>query len=172
MAKLVEPILGEKCFAVRAIVFNKNRDANWKVAWHQDTVISVKLRSEMPGWGPWSVKIGVPHVRPPAAVLEKMLTVRINVDDCGIDNGPLRVLPSTHLLGVLSDAEIGALAKTNEIVCAVQRGDVLLMRPLTVHASSGARDAVSRRIVHIEYASDDLPVPLCWYQQVFPIRSR
>ncbi|MGC2112224.1 MAG: phytanoyl-CoA dioxygenase family protein, partial [Candidatus Korobacteraceae bacterium] len=169
---LVQSILGEGYFAVRAILFNKNRNANWKVAWHQDAVVPVKFRSEMQGWGPWSVKLGVPHVRPPASILEKMVTVRIHLDDCGVDNGPLRILPGTHLRGVLSDAEIEALSKKNEIVCAVQCGDVVLMRPLTVHASSAALSATSRRIVHIEFAVDELAAPIQWRQKVSPTLSR
>jgi hypothetical protein len=63
MRRLVEPILGPDAFAVRAILFNKLPDANWKVAWHQDCVIAVRERKDVPGWGPWSVKDNAP--RPP-----------------------------------------------------------------------------------------------------------
>jgi hypothetical protein len=56
-------------------------DANWKVAWHQDLTIAVRHRIEVPGFGPWSVKDGVPHVRSPIESLEQMLTVRLHLDD-------------------------------------------------------------------------------------------
>jgi hypothetical protein len=39
---IVEPVLGPSALAVRGILFNKHEGANWKVAWHQDTVIAVR----------------------------------------------------------------------------------------------------------------------------------
>ena len=80
---LVVPYLGAAAFAVRALVFDKTPLANWKVAWHQDVTIPVTEYRECPGWGPWSRKAGTWHVRPPAEVLEGMLTVRLHLDDCG-----------------------------------------------------------------------------------------
>ena len=106
---LVIPTLGSNCFSVRAILFNKTASSNWKVSWHQDVVIAVKEYADLAGYGPWSNKSGVPHVRPPAAILENMLAVRLHLDDCGEENGPLRVLPGSHTHGILSDAEIVAM---------------------------------------------------------------
>jgi ectoine hydroxylase-related dioxygenase (phytanoyl-CoA dioxygenase family) len=163
---LTIPVLGERCFAVRAILFNKTQISNWKVAWHQDLVIAVKSRSVAEGFGLWSVKDGVPHVRPPASILETMLAVRIHLDDCDDDNGPLRVLPGTHLHGVFSDSEIAATRKEGEVVCSVKRGDAILMRPLTLHASSTAAVSRSRRVIHVEFASVKLPPPLEWHDAV------
>jgi hypothetical protein len=37
---VVEPILGSKARVVRGIFFDKHKDANWKVAWHQDLTIA------------------------------------------------------------------------------------------------------------------------------------
>ncbi|HEX8338468.1 MAG TPA: hypothetical protein VF621_17245, partial [Pyrinomonadaceae bacterium] len=66
---LVEPVLGEGCFPVRGVLFDKTPAAPWKVAWHQDLTIAVRGRADAEGFGPWSVKAGVPHVQPPARVL-------------------------------------------------------------------------------------------------------
>jgi ectoine hydroxylase-related dioxygenase (phytanoyl-CoA dioxygenase family) len=164
--RVVTPVLGEKCFAVRAIFFNKTPSSNWKVVWHQDCVIPVKDQCRLAGWGPWSVKSGVPHVRPPAGVLDNMLAVRIHLDDCDTNNGPLRVLPGTHLKGILSDEEIAKLPRLAEVTCSVAAGDVLLMRPLLVHASSASHSATARRVVHIEYAAEQLPLPAVWNDQI------
>jgi hypothetical protein len=62
--QLVSAILGEKCFAVRGILFNKTPDSNWKVVWHQDRSIAVRERRGVPHFGPWSTKAGVLHVQP------------------------------------------------------------------------------------------------------------
>ncbi len=106
MRALVEPVLGTKCFAVRGILFNKLPAVNWKVAWHQDCVIAVRYPKDLEGWGPWSVKDGVHHVRPPADVMARMLAVRIHLDDSSEENGPLRVIPRTHRRGYLTDEQI------------------------------------------------------------------
>ena len=37
---------------------------------------------------------------------ESMLVVRLHLDDCGEDNGPLRVLPGSHRLGRLTSEQI------------------------------------------------------------------
>ena len=94
---VAEAVLGPGCFAVRALLFDKTPDANWKVVWHQDLTIAVRERRDgVPRYGPWSEKEGVPHVQPPAALLDRMLAVRVHLDDCGTDNGPVRVLPASH----------------------------------------------------------------------------
>src|SRR5262245_7189469 len=89
-ACFVEPILGPGAFVVRGLFFDKTPRANWKVSWHQDLTIAVRVRIEAPGFGPWSLKAGVVHVQPPAEILERMATVRLHLDDCSESNGPLR----------------------------------------------------------------------------------
>ena len=69
------------------------------------------------------------------------------------DNGPLRVLPGTHTLGVLPDVELGRLAREIPPVdCVLPAGGIVAMRPLLVHASSKAESNHQRRVLHIEYA--------------------
>ena len=162
--QLVIPALGEDCFAARAILFNKTADSNWKVSWHQDVVDCGQRTRGRRRIRAMVIKDGVSHVRPPVAVLEKMLAVRLHLDDCGEDNGPLRVLPGTHTRGVLSDAEIVTMSKDEEFVCSVKRGDAILMRPLVLHASSPARISKGRRVIHIEFASGALAPPLQWHE--------
>ena len=162
---LVEPVLGAGCFAVRAIYFDKTPDANWKVPWHQDLMVAVCERVEgAAGYGAWSVKAGVPHVEPPVAVLERMLAVRLHLDDCGEENGPLRVIPGSHRHGRLARSE--EPPKAGEVMCCVRRGGALLMRPLLLHASSSAASPAHRRVIHIEYAGVELPGGVRWRERV------
>ena len=64
------------------------------------------------------MKDGVVHVQPPAEVLAGMVTVRVHLDDCAADNGPVRVLPQTHSLGKLSQDQIEHLrGKVTEVAC-------------------------------------------------------
>lgn len=162
----VDPVLGPSAFAVRGILFDKTPAANWKVAWHQDLSIAVNERIDSPGFGPWSVKAGVPHVQPPASVLQEMLTVRIHLDDCGEGNGPLKVLPGSHTHGVLRPERVEQMRESATVtLCTVKKGGVLLMRPLILHASSTASVPGRRRVIHVEFASGDLPGGLRWYER-------
>jgi len=148
---------------VRAIWFNKSPEANWLVAWHQDLAIAVRERIEAPGFGGWSVKEGVPHVQPPAEVLERMLTVRMHLDDADAENGALRVIGGTHLAGRLGAEQIEAARRERiETICTAQAGDALLMRPLLLHASGRSTSERPRRVLHLEYAAVELPYGLRW----------
>ena len=164
MLSLVEEALGKKAFPVRGTLFDKTADANWLVPWHQDLTICVKERMDVEGYGPWTVKAGVPHVQPPVEVLDEMLAVRIHLDDCYERNGALRVLPGTHRCGRLTSEQIQAAQKSGgaPVVCSVRRGGALLMKPLTLHASSAAEEPSHRRVIHIDYASCELAGGLRW----------
>jgi ectoine hydroxylase-related dioxygenase (phytanoyl-CoA dioxygenase family) len=163
---IAEAVLGEACFVVRALLFDKSPTANWKVVWHQDLTIAVRERREVPGYGPWSTKAGVAHVQPPPDVLEQMLAVRVHLDDCGVDNGPVRVVSGTHRLGRLDSETIEQLrAEHPETICVASRGAVLAFHPLLLHASSPATIPRRRRVLHFEFASGTirrLPGDLSW----------
>lgn len=123
--------------------------------WHQDTALPLRERNDVPGWGPWSVKGGVICAHAPASALGRVLAIRVHLDDSNEENGSLRVLPGSHTTGVLSDDAIHELsARIPAVECYVSSGGILLMRPLTVHASSKAKAKhTRRRVLHIEYAS-------------------
>lgn len=162
----VSPVLGGDAFPVRGLFFDKIPGANWEVGWHQDLSVAVAERTETPGFSGWSVKQGVVHVQPPASVLENMLTLRLHLDDCDVDNGPLRVLRGSHRHGRLNDAQIDRLKdECEEVTCLAPAGGVLLMRPLLLHASSPAKMPRHRRVIHLEYAAQPLPSPLRWFEQ-------
>jgi ectoine hydroxylase-related dioxygenase (phytanoyl-CoA dioxygenase family) len=160
--RLVIPILGEDAFVVRGILFDKTDGANWKVPWHQDVTIAVKSRVEVEGFGPWSTKQGVLHVQPPVYVLQKMLSVRIHLDDCPATNGALRVIPESHRNGKLAETAIADMIQGCEAVtCEVGAGGALLM---LIHSSSASETPAHRRVVHLDYANISLPDGLSWFE--------
>jgi hypothetical protein len=59
-------VLGAGCRPVRAILFDKTRAMNWALGWHQDRTIAVAARIEVEGFGPWTVKNGIPMWRLPS----------------------------------------------------------------------------------------------------------
>jgi len=169
---LVRPHLPSEPVPVRGIYFDKNSEGNWLVAWHQDLTLALRKRAHVPGFGPWSIKEGIPHVQPPVELLEQMLIVRLHLDDADESNGALRVLPGSHRLGRLSAERIQELrAQKLERPCVARAGDALLMRPLLLHASSRSTFARHRRVLHIEYAGFPLPAELHWHETP-PLTSR
>jgi ectoine hydroxylase-related dioxygenase (phytanoyl-CoA dioxygenase family) len=161
---LVVPILGDSARVVRGIFFDKQPSANWKVPWHQDRTIAVKQRVDLPEYHPWSVKAGIVHVQPPTAILNQLLTVRIHLDRTDESNGALKVIPGSHCHGKLTDSEIDRWKQISPgISCNLDPGGILLMRPLLIHASSMATIPIHRRVIHLDYASNQLPSGLEWY---------
>ncbi len=162
MIELAREILGSEAFPFRATLFDKSPAANWLVVWHQDTALPLRQRIELPGWGPWSVKEGIDYAHAPSAALSQVLALRVSCDDSTLSNGPLRVLPATHTLGVLSDDTLHNLStRVAPVDCVVPRGGIVAMRPLVVHASSKSQTEIPRRVLHIEYAaSESIAQPL------------
>jgi ectoine hydroxylase-related dioxygenase (phytanoyl-CoA dioxygenase family) len=167
LAALIAPIVGADARIVRALLFNKSRAANWRVPWHQDLFVATASMANVPGFSAWTLKHGVHHARAPREVLERMLAIRIHIDDSNEADGPLRVLPGTHRHGVLDGLHIEQLSRhVTPSVCIASSGSVLLMRPLLLHASSPARSPAHRRVVHLEVADCELPRPLQWHQRL------
>lgn len=165
---LVQSVLGENARPVKALYFNKTLGHNWNVAWHQDLNITVKQQIYMSGFHRWSVKQGIYHVQPPTSLLENMLTLRIHLDNATKDNGALQVISGSHKHGKIAKEDLNNKIEQGEIIiCEAQAGDVLLMRPLLLHASHKNLSLNQRRVIHIEFTAQALPEPLQWYEASF-----
>jgi ectoine hydroxylase-related dioxygenase (phytanoyl-CoA dioxygenase family) len=149
--------------AVQCTLFDKTADRNWLVALHQDLSIPVRSRINHPSLGAWSNKEGGVFVQPPAEVLEGLVAARLHIDECGPESGPLKVVPGSHLGGRLCGrAAIEMRARIGEVPCLAASGDVLLMRPLLLHASSKALAPSRRRVLHMLFGPPALPHGLEW----------
>jgi ectoine hydroxylase-related dioxygenase (phytanoyl-CoA dioxygenase family) len=164
--QFVSPLLGEAAFATRAVFFDKVPDANWTLGWHQDSVISVAEKIPVPGFVAWGRKAGVWQVQPPPEILSRMVAVRVHLDDCGPGNGPLRVIPGSHQGGWQEESLDHWKASVPEVICCADAGGIVVMCPLTLHASSKAKSPSHRRVIHIEYAADELPGGLQWNARI------
>lgn len=137
--------------AVQCTLFSKSDGSTWSVTPHQDLSIPVRNRRDVAGWSGWSRKEGVWFVQPPVAVLEQMVAVRLQLDDNAADTGPLEVVPGTHVLGRLSSEALRAAAAAGKVPCVVERGGVVVLRPLLIHSSAKGRSPGSRRVLHFLY---------------------
>jgi ectoine hydroxylase-related dioxygenase (phytanoyl-CoA dioxygenase family) len=151
--------------AVQAIAFDKTAETNWKVAWHQDLMFPFATAVAAKGYDLPSRKGGVDFARPPLPVLEEMLAVRLHLDNCDTTNGPLKICPGTHTLGLIPSDKCSPLAKDGGIVCLAEEGEVLVMKPLLLHASSQATEPKHRRVLHLVYHSGT-PMPEEWHRRL------
>ncbi len=118
----------------RLQAFDKSPDANWFVPWHQDRAEDGRER--------------------PVEVLEDTVTLRIHLDDCGEDNGPIEVILASHEVGRLeAGAIVKVIAGAEPIACLAARGDIVAMRPLLLHRSKRASKPAARRVIHIEWSA-------------------
>jgi ectoine hydroxylase-related dioxygenase (phytanoyl-CoA dioxygenase family) len=102
-------------------------------------------------------------VQPPVSVLERMLTVRLHLDDAPLSNGPLLVVRGSHRRGIIDLRSLDAAeCERNASPLLAAAGDAVLMRPLMLHASKKSLAAVHRRVLHLEFAADPLPDGLEW----------
>ncbi len=148
---------------VRTVAFNKTPDTNWGVPWHQDRVIAVADKHEVTGFDKWTNKSGVWHCEPPQHVLDEMLFVRIHLDDTDHDNGAMEIAVGSHVHGVVPAANAADTALQHPIEsCEAKRGDVLVLKMLTLHGSKPSKVSSNRRVFRIDFASKDLPAPLSW----------
>lgn len=153
--------------AVQCTYFEKSSENNWLVPIHQDLSIPVAQRVDHPSLKGWSEKEGTLYVQPPIDVLQQLVAVRVHLDNCGPDDGALRVVPGSHLRGILTSQEAVAMRQEGtEVVCAAPRGSALVMRPLLLHASSKSTGHSRRRVLHYLFGPPVLPMGLRWQHQM------
>ncbi len=153
--------------AVQCTYFEKSRDRNWLVPIHQDLSIPVAEHVPTPELGGWSHKEGGLFVHAPPQVLHALVAMRLHLDPCRADDGPLVVVPGSHTLGpVTPEAAAEARIRGPLATCELQAGDVLAMRPLLLHASSKASGNSRRRVLHLLFGPPQLPLGLQWRHAV------
>jgi ectoine hydroxylase-related dioxygenase (phytanoyl-CoA dioxygenase family) len=132
---LATELAGTDVRLFRVLAFDKRPEANWFVPWHQDRADETGERAE--------------------ADLRRIVTLRIHLDDCTEDDGPIEVLPGSHVHGRLDRTRIAEVAGSGDaLLCLAARGDILAMRPLLVHRSQRARQPKQRRVLHLEFAPE------------------
>jgi hypothetical protein len=162
---LIENVFGTSFFAVKSIYFDKPAGSNWFVSYHQDLTISVDKRTELENFGPWTVKQNQFAVQPPLGILEDNFTARIHLDDATEENGALKVIPASHKKGICRVEHID-WAKEQEHTCCANKGAVMFMKPLLLHASGRTTNAKKRRVLHIEFSRIELPSKINWSERL------
>lgn len=162
---VIKEIFGEKYFVVKSIYFDKPEKSNWYVAYHQDLTISVDKKLELPNFGPWTTKQNQFAVQPPLNILENIFTIRIHLDDTDEKNGALKVVKKSHSKGIYRPETIDWNVETEEI-CNVEKGGIMIMKPLILHGSNRTTNGQKRRVIHIEFSDMELPEELNWSERM------
>ncbi|AZA84963.1 phytanoyl-CoA dioxygenase [Chryseobacterium lactis] len=163
--RIIKDIFGEKYFVVKSIYFDKPETSNWYVAYHQDLTISVDKKTELSGFGPWTTKQNQFAVQPPLNVLENIFTIRIHLDDTDENNGALKVVPGSHAKGIYRPETIDWTVE-KENICKVEKGGIMIMKPLILHGSNRTTNGKKRRVIHIEFSDMELPEVLQWSERM------
>lgn len=155
--------------AAQCTYFEKSQSRNWLVPIHQDLSIPVASRVPHHELRGWSEKEEELFVQPPVELLERLVAVRVHLDPCSNDDGPLQFVPGTHSLGRVSPQAASEIRRQGPVVsCALDRGDALVMRPLALHASSKAKGSSKRRVLHVLFGPAQLPFGLQWPSVAIP----
>ncbi len=163
MKALISEMGGTDFFLTKSIYFDKPKESNWFVSYHQDLSISVEEKHQLENYGNWTKKDDQFGVQPPLEVLENIITLRLHLDDTDENNGALKLIPSSHKLGV---KRIHEVSTESEVLCKVPRGAIMLMKPLTFHASSRSKVQKRRRVLHLEFSNQELVKPLNWNEKL------
>ncbi|MFL9833886.1 phytanoyl-CoA dioxygenase family protein [Chryseobacterium terrae] len=165
LKQIIKEIFGENYFVVKSIYFDKPEKSNWYVAYHQDLTISVDKKVELENFGPWTTKQNQFAVQPPLEILENIFTIRIHLDDTDENNGALKVVPKSHSKGIYRPETIDwNLEKEN--ICNVEKGGVMIMKPLLLHGSNRTINGKKRRVIHIEFSDKQLPEVINWSERI------
>lgn len=165
LRSLLSHFFSDEYYLTKAIYFDKPKTSNWFVAYHQDLSISVNKKAEIQDYKNWTFKKGQYGVQPPETILKNIVTVRIHLDNTTKENGALKVIPTSHLNGVVRIDSFDFKNK-KEVDCEVERGAVMLMKPLTLHASNRTTNNQQRRVIHLEFSNLNLETPLIWLEKL------
>lgn len=161
LKKVIHKIGGTDYFLVKSIYFDKPETSNWVVPYHQDLTIALEEKIETENYVNWTSKHNQVSVQPPLSILENIFTIRIHLDDTTKYNGAVKIISSSHKNGIIL-MNSSVLDKKEEVECEVPKGGIMLMKPLTLHASSKTTNNKRRRVIHIEFSNQTLPNNLKW----------
>jgi hypothetical protein len=161
LQKIIDQFPGNNYSVIKSIYFDKPEQSNWFVSYHQDLIIGVNKKIDLPGFDSWTNKQSYFGVQPPLEILKGIYTIRIHLDDTDENNGALKVIPGSHKKGIYRPQDID-WTKEKKDVCKVGKGGIMLMKPLLLHSSGRTTNNKRRRVIHIELSDQKLPEGLDW----------
>lgn len=156
---LFNSVCDETYFLTKAIYFNKPSKSNWFVSYHQDLSVSVVEKVEAENYISWTNKNGQLGVIPPVDILENTITFRIHLDETDYTNGALKIISNSHKNGIIRvDENFDKNNFGKEVLRNVEKGGVMLMKPLLLHSSQKSISENDRRVIHLEFCNKEIPM--------------
>lgn len=165
LKEIIESNFGAGYFITKSIYFDKPEKSNWFVAYHQDLTISVDKKIEIENFENWTIKQNQFAVQPPKEILENNFTIRIHLDKTTKDNGALKVINNSHSKGIFRVENL-EIESEIETICEIEKGGIMIMKPLLFHASNKTTNNERRRVIHIEFSKQELPSGLKWSEKM------
>ena len=145
--------LGFNPTPLRAVGFNKSKEMNWSLPWHQDRIIAMAEKISHPDYKNWSRKSGIWHCEPKPAILGQMAFAYIAFDNIEDGMGGLELAEGTHKFGSIPEGEIETQLKTAvKIRPDMKIGEVILVSALTLHRSAPMTTIGKRRSLRLDFA--------------------
>lgn len=139
---VIAPLLPAQAAAIQCTYFEKSAERNWLVPLHRDYIFPVKARKANSDWSLWQEKEGGLYARPPDTILRMLVAVRLHLEANTETNGPLQVVPGSHLTTQTDGVRV---------LCLVPERGAVIFCPLLLHASSKVIHGV-RRVLHYVFA--------------------
>lgn len=162
---IIKSNFGEDYFITKSIYFDKPEKSNWFVSYHQDLTISVDKKMDVENFENWTNKQNQFAVQPPKEILENIFTIRIHLDKTTKENGALKVLNKSHNKGIYR-TDKADIENEIQTICEVDKGGIMIMKPLLFHASNKTTNNERRRVIHIEFSNKNLPDELEWSEKM------
>ena len=165
LKEIIKLNFGENYFITKSIYFDKPKNSNWFVAYHQDLTISVNKKIEIDKFQNWTTKQNQFAVQPPREILDNNFTIRIHIDKTTHKNGALKVFNKSHKKGIVK-IESFDINKEKETICEIDKGGIMIMKPLLFHASNKTTNNKRRRVIHLEFSNQPLPNEIEWSEKI------
>lgn len=165
LKNIIDTIFGKGYFITKSIYFDKPEKSNWFVAYHQDLTISVDKKIEAQNFENWTTKQNQFAVQPPVPILENNFTIRIHLDTTTKDNGALKAINKSHTKGIFRVENL-VIESKDETICKVNKGGIMIMKPLLFHSSNKTINNKRRRVIHIEFSNQKLPGEMEWSEKM------
>lgn len=148
---------------VRAVLYDKTAGVNWSMPWHQNRVVTVSSREDVPGFRNWNRKDGVWHAEAPFPLLENMIFAIIHLDETDGPDCTMDLALGSHKLREVDNSEAAEMAEAFPIeTCTANPGDVVFVKALTLCRSTVPDSPDTCRRLRVDFSPVPLPAPLEW----------
>lgn len=154
LSRLVQEI-DPNAFLVKSVLFYNNPQESYYHNWHQGGTIYTQEKNS---------NRSTP--KPSLEIAKNIFCIRIHLDDCNTTNGQQFVLSGSHKkLFTIEEVELIS-NNSNSYILEMYAGSTLLMNSLLLTSFSSTKTLKRRRVIHLEFSSQQLPDKMEWLERI------